>query len=59
MGKIKPCFPTPGGGLTLDKLSEYREIYKNDIIYLMGGGLHHGESLIENCRKFRKIVCSN
>jgi ribulose-bisphosphate carboxylase large chain len=56
MGKIKTSFPTPGGGLTLDKLPEYRNLYDNDVIYLMGGGLHFGNSLTENCRKFRKLV---
>jgi ribulose-bisphosphate carboxylase large chain len=56
MGKIKSSFPTPGGGLTLEKLPEYRNLYQKDAIYLMGGGLHFGNSLIENCRKFRKLV---
>lgn len=58
MGKLRPCFPSTGGGMTLNNLPEFRDVYKNDIIYIMGGGLHHGESLVETCRSFRKIVSS-
>jgi ribulose-bisphosphate carboxylase large chain len=56
MGKLKPSFPSTGGGMTLTNLAEYKDIYKNDIIYIMGGGLHHGESLVDTCRAFRKLV---
>ncbi|NMB54343.1 MAG: ribulose 1,5-bisphosphate carboxylase large subunit [Leptolinea sp.] len=56
MGKILPTFPCPGGGLTLDRFPEYKDVYGKDVIYLMGGGLHHGESLVDTCRQFRKMV---
>lgn len=56
MGHLKPSFPSTGGGMTLTNLSEFSDIYKNDIIYIMGGGLHHGESLVDTCRTFRKLV---
>lgn len=56
MGELKPVFPSPGGGLTLDKLPEYRQVFGQDVIYLIGGGLHHGDSLVDTCRRFKEIV---
>jgi ribulose-bisphosphate carboxylase large chain len=56
MGKLKASFPTPGGGLTLDRLPDLTSVYGDDTIYLMGGGLHRGNSLVENCRAFRRLV---
>jgi ribulose-bisphosphate carboxylase large chain len=57
MGHIKPIFPAPGGGMSLDRLDEMRAFYGNDVIYLIGGDLHrHGDDIIENSRKFRQMV---
>jgi ribulose-bisphosphate carboxylase large chain len=53
MGKIKPNFPMAGGGITMKNIPEMKNFYDNDMIYLMGGGLHKaGPDLIENSRKF-------
>lgn len=53
MGNIKPIFPVAGGGLTMKNAPEMKQVYDNDMVYLMGGGLHKaGPDLIENCRKF-------
>ncbi len=57
MGHIKPIFPAPGGGMSLDRLDEMAEFYGNDVIYLIGGDLHrHGGNVAENSRQFRKFV---
>ena len=57
MGSIKPIFPTPGGGMSLARVAEMRQIYGDDVIFLIGGGLHtHGPDLVENCRYFRSLV---
>lgn len=56
MGNLKSIFPSPGGGAALDKIPEMLEVYGQDMVYLIGGGLHHGDSLVETCRKFRKMV---
>ena len=40
LGHIKQCFPCPGGGMTFDKISVMQEVYKDNVIYLMGGGLY-------------------
>lgn len=55
-GQIKPSFAAPGGGVTLETLEELSKLYGHDVVYLIGGGLHHGESLVESCRAFRHFV---
>ena len=56
MGNIKNIFPSPGGGATLDKIPEMMETYGRNMVYLMGGGLHHGESLVKSCQEFRQMI---
>ena len=56
MGHIKNIFPSPGGGATLDKIPEMMETYGRNMVYLMGGGLHHGESLVKSCQEFRQMI---
>lgn len=56
MGHIQSCFGAAGGGVTLNTLPELSTQYGHDIVYLIGGGLHHGDSLVESCRAFRHFV---
>ena len=57
MGQFKSIFPTPGGGMTMDRIPEMRSVYGNDVIYLIGGGLHrHSNDLVANCHYFRELV---
>ncbi len=57
MGKLKPIFPCPGGGMDLNRVKEILEIYGQEVILLMGGSLFsHSSNLIENCRYFRKLI---
>lgn len=57
MGPIKPIFPVPGGGMTVDRVPELLDFYGDDVILLVGGGLfQHGPDLVENCRAFRSLV---
>lgn len=57
MAHIQPIFPTPGGGMTLDKVPEMFEVYGRDVMFLIGGGLHrHGPDLAENARYFRELA---
>ena len=57
MGHIKPIFPAPGGGMSLNRLDEMAEFYGKDVIYLIGGDLHrHGGDVVENSREFRQFV---
>ena len=57
MGKVKPIFPSPGGGMHPDRVSEMLEFYGNEIMFLIGGALHGmGSDLTGNCRRFREQV---
>jgi ribulose-bisphosphate carboxylase large chain len=57
MGGIRPIFPTPGGGMSLDRLSDMHELYGLDVIYLIGGNLHRqGKDLVEGSRMFLEMV---
>lgn len=57
MQGIKPIFPTPGGGMNLERIRDMRALYGKDVIYLIGGGLHRaGPDLVENSRQFNRLV---
>ena len=57
MSELKPIFPAPGGGMSLDRLAEMNEFYGRDVVYLIGGDLHrHGDDLVESARYFRQKV---
>jgi ribulose-bisphosphate carboxylase large chain len=56
MGPIKSIFPSPGGGMTMERIPEMLEVFGRDVIFLMGGGLQRGADLVANSRKFREIV---
>lgn len=56
MGNIKSIFPTPGGGMTMERVPEMLEVFGRDVIFLIGGGLHRGADLVANSRKLREIV---
>lgn len=54
MGHIKPCLPSPGGGVMPDSFAEMRAFYGTDVVFLVAGNLHrHGPDLTENSRQFR------
>lgn len=56
LGDLKPIIPAPGGGVTLKTVAEMKDFYKNDVLYIMGGGLHRGHKFLENCRQFIELV---
>jgi len=57
MAHLKPILPSPGGGMSLNRVPEMLELYGHEVIFLISGGLHkHGENLVENCRFFRGMV---
>ncbi|WP_395840424.1 RuBisCO large subunit C-terminal-like domain-containing protein [Archangium violaceum] len=39
MGPLRPCCPTPGGGMRLSNLEAMKACYGDEVMYLMGGGL--------------------
>ncbi|MGE5138119.1 MAG: RuBisCO large subunit C-terminal-like domain-containing protein [Rudaea sp.] len=57
MEGIRPIFPVPAGGMSLDRVPEMARTYGNDVVFLIGGGLHkHGPDLVESCRYFRHMA---
>lgn len=56
-GHMAQIFPTPGGGMTVDRLSDMLELYGRDVIFLIGGGLHRQDpDLVAASRYFRNLV---
>lgn len=57
MSHIKTILPSPGGGMTLDRVNELLEFYGTEMMFLVGGALHRSDSgLVETCIKFRELV---
>jgi ribulose-bisphosphate carboxylase large chain len=57
MGPIKPIFPTPAGGMSLERVPELGMVYGREVIFLIGAGLiKHSPNLVENCRYFKQLV---
>lgn len=57
MNNIKPIFPVAGGGITMHNIPDMKKVYDNNMIYLMGGGLHKaGPDLTANSRRFRELL---
>ncbi|MFZ5828098.1 MAG: RuBisCO large subunit C-terminal-like domain-containing protein [Bacillota bacterium] len=57
MGHLKPIFPAPGGGMSLERVPEMHEVYGHEVIFLIGGGLFKsGPDLVQNCRNFLQMI---
>ena len=57
MGDLKPIFPIPAGGMTLNRLPEMAEFYGREAVLLIAGGLYsHGPDLAASSREFRRLV---
>jgi ribulose-bisphosphate carboxylase large chain len=55
LGNMKPIFPSPGGGMTLERIPEIANFFGNDTFLLIGGALHRGE-LLANAKSLRTYV---
>lgn len=57
MENIKPIFPMPGGGMSLEFIPELMDVYGKDVIYLVGAGLFkYSQDLVKSSIHFRQIV---
>ena len=57
MGQLRPIFPIPAGGMTLDRLPEMAEFYGSEAVFLIAGGLYsHGPDLVASSRQFRQMM---
>lgn len=56
-GGLKPIFPAPGGGMSLERVPEMYEVYGKEVCFLIGGGLFKkGPDLVANCREFLRMI---
>lgn len=57
MEHIKPIFPAPSGGMSLDRVQEMIDFYGQEIVLMIGGDLHrHGNDLAATAERFRKLA---
>ena len=57
MGRLKTIFPCPGGGMRLARVPELLKDYGREVVLLIGGDLvAEGPDLIENCRRFHRLI---
>ncbi len=57
MAHVQPIFPTPAGGMTLERVSDMLNVYGREVVLLIGGSLHrHGPDLVKTCSTFRESV---
>lgn len=57
MGALKSIFPTPGGGMSVERAPELLDVYGREVILLIGGGLfRNSPDLAQNCREFRELA---
>ncbi len=43
LGTILPCWPAPGGGMSLERVGEMIRFYGEDVCLLIGGDLYRGD----------------
>jgi len=55
LGSLAAAWPSPGGGMTLDRIGELLDFYGNDVALLIGGALHRGD-LATNARELVERV---
>ena len=57
MGTFPPIFPSPGGGMTLERVASMNQAYGEDLMLLIGGSLMgHSPDLVANAKHFMKIA---
>jgi ribulose-bisphosphate carboxylase large chain len=55
LGSLATAWPSPGGGMTLDRIDELMDFYGSDVALLIGGALHRGD-LASNAAELVKRV---
>lgn len=56
-GHLKPILPAPGGGMKLESVPAMRDVYGDDVIYLVGGALLREKSdLVGACQRLVHTV---
>ena len=56
LGRLRPSWPIPAGGMRLERVPELIDFYGADSILLIGGDLHAGPDLRARCEAFRRAA---
>lgn len=57
MGRFQPIFPSPAGGMKLDRIKEMRRAFGDDTVFLIGGNLlEQGSDLESDAKKFAHVA---
>lgn len=52
-----PILPSPGGGMSVERLPELLGLYGQDCVYLLGGGLlRYGDKIADGIREMRQAL---
>jgi ribulose-bisphosphate carboxylase large chain len=54
LGGYAAALPAPGGGVSLDGLPQLIRFYGNDVVFLIGGGLHRSADVRGEVARFRR-----
>ena len=56
-GPGRPILPSPGGGMSLDRLPDMMRLYGPDCVYLLGGSLlRYGDQIGDAIREMRQAL---
>ena len=55
-GNLRPAMPMPGGGVTMDRLAEFVDVFGQDTALLMSGALFQKPDLTQACKDFMMAV---
>ncbi|MBW3089691.1 RuBisCO large subunit C-terminal-like domain-containing protein [Bifidobacterium miconisargentati] len=53
---FKGALPSPGGGMTVERVPELVDFYGLDTMFLIGGALHATGNLVEGAQRFREAA---
>lgn len=53
---LRRALPSPGGGMTVERVPELVTFYGNDVMFLIGGALHATGDLVDGARRFRQAA---
>ena len=54
---IKSIFPSPGGGMSMDRVTDMVNTYGKEVIFLIGGALHRNkDGLTKSCAELIQRV---
>lgn len=57
-GPNRPILPSPGGGMSIDRLPDMMALYGQDCVYLLGGSLlRYGPNIGDAIREMRAALC--